>query len=1500
MAANEGPVNADIEVDERRRELLARRLAGAAAGGPPALDRAPRQGDLPMSHAQERMWFLHRLDPDSDEYNIAACLRLSGALDAAALAAALGDVVARHEVLRTTLELRDGRPVQVPGPPGPVPLVPVDLRGLPAAGRGAEVERRVREEVARPFDLARGPLLRALLLRAGESEHVLALTLHHAVFDGWSEAVLTRELAALYRAHLRSEPSPLPPLAMQYADVARWQRRRLESGVLEDQLRYWRGRLEGASGLELPADRSRPAVRTPNGGLHRLDLGPDLTGRLRALCQETRCSLFMGLLAVFDLLLARYSGQDDVVVGTVVAGRDRVEAEALIGCFVNTLVLRTDLGGDPDLRTVLGRVRETVLGAFAHQDVPFERLVEDLGPERDTSRMPLFQVLFSLDNAPTGEFEMEGLRVEPYPFAHHPARFDLALFATDSPSGLEVRFLYSRDLFEPETIARMAGQLELLLAAAVAEPGRPVSELEPLTRAERSLLAAWNDTGGPYPDRRCLHELIEEQVERTPGAVAVAMDGRQLTYRRLNRAANRVAEQLRALGVGPETRVALSMEPCPELVVALLGVLKAGGAYVPLDPAQPRGRLERMVETAGARVRLDGPGSTRPAPGLPALEADSSPLGGDENPCSGVVPDNLAYVLYTSGSTGAPKGVAVPHRGLVNYLAWACREYGAGGPIDAPVHSSLTFDLTVTSLFCPLLTGGRVELVPGIDGLVQALRERPGYGLVKITPAHLARLTHELGEAAGDARVRSVVAGGDFLAGENARWWRDHAPATELVNEYGPTETVVGCSIHRVPADQAPEGSVGIGRPMPNTTMRVLDRRLRPVPAGAAGELCIGGACVVRGYEGAPGLTAASFVPDPLGPPGSRLYRSGDLARHLPDGSLACLGRIDHQIKVRGYRIEPGEVETALREHSAVDGAAVVAREDAPGQRRLVAYVTGEGADGAELLRHLAARLPGYMVPSAVVALPELPLTPNGKLDRNALPAPEWTAGAPYAAPRTAREQALAGIWSGVLRRQRVGLDDDFFESGGDSLLAIQVASRAAEAGLAFSIRQLFQLRTVRALAAEVGEGGGAAAEQGPVQGPVPLTPVQRWFFERPPGHPSHFNQAVRLAVPRRLGPEVVQAALAALVDHHDALRMRWRRRGAEWRQENQPPGAPPRLRTTGGRGLAEAEVAAELHGGLDLEAGRLVGAALLDGGDGPRRLLLVAHHLVVDAVSWRILLEDLERACRQLAAGEPVDLGRKTSSFQEWSLRLVDHAASEAVAAEAPFWTGVVAGGSAPLPRDHARGANTVGSEATVEVALDEAETARVLGGLAAPGAGADAPLLAALAGALGEWAGGRLLVDVEGHGREDLFADVDLSRTVGWFTTLRPLAVPAGPAATPERMAAALAEPPARGIGYGLLRYLGPDVGLAARLRHGAEVSFNHLGRWDTSADPDGLLRPLPGHPGPDRHPDDEREHVLDAVGGLHDGRLQLVLAYSSDLHRRETIERLAERCRERLLAP
>jgi amino acid adenylation domain-containing protein/non-ribosomal peptide synthase protein (TIGR01720 family) len=1477
--------------------------AGRAARARAGVAARPRPAVLPLSDAQRRLWFLDALEGPSAMYNIPVAFLLSGSVDSAALAAALADVAGRHESLRTVFGQDGGEPFQRILPPDEG--VPV----LQAARVGdGDLQEVLAAIAAQPFDLAADLPWRAVLISCGPGRQVLVLVVHHIAADGWSMGPLAADLSAAYTARLGGAAPGWAPLPAQYGDYTLWQRDRLgdaadPGSLTASELAYWRQVLHDLPAeLTLPYDRPRSAGPAERGAaLVRATAGSRVTRELRKIAAREGVSMFMVLHAAVAVLLTQHGAGEDIVLGTPVAGRGDEALEDLVGFFVNTLVLRTDTSGDPAFTELLARVRGSDLAAYAHQDLPFERLVEDLNPDRSLSRHPLFQTMLSYGTGQAPELTLPATtsrRVD-QPITATP-RFDLAIDVADKESGLYFEIGYDTSLFTERTVQGLSRRLIALLEAVAAEPDTPVGRLQAVTTAEREqILQQWNDTARQVTSAT-LPELFEAQASRTPNAVALAREETEVTYAELNARANQLARYLaREMAAGPEQVVAVALGASVELIVALLAVVKAGAAYLPLDPAYPPDRLDYMVRDANPlcvltdaasgeglsaerRVLLDDPGVVGALAGLPTLDLTDRERNGVSRPA------NLAYIIYTSGSTGLPKACSMTHAGMANLAANHRDALGLSPDSRVLQFASPGFDAMTVETFVTLLTGARLVLAPAGELL-------PGEALAATLARHKVTLAAlpatALTVLPPDALVGELLA----VAGEECpvslarQWSRDR----RLVNAYGPTE-FSACATITAPLS-SDLTAVPIGRPIANTRCLVLDRWLRLVPSGVTGELYLAGTGLARGYLGRPDLTAGRFVACPFGSPGERMYRTGDLARWTDDGELVFGGRADRQIKIRGFRVEPREIEEALDGMDGVKRALVVMREDIPDDRRLVGYVvpdSGPVLDPAAMRARLAGELPAYMVPAAIVMLDALPLTPNGKVDSGALPAPRYGDDAPYVAPRTTDENLVADVWAEVLGLERVSVHANFFELGGDSITGIKVVSRLRDRGFVITPRDLFRFQSVAALVAGGARTAPVPAEQGKVTGAVPLAPIQRWLFAQDQPAVQHVNQSMVLES-RELDPAILERALAVLVSHHDVLRSRFVPGAAGWSQEiiAEHPGNVVTYQDLSGLAPADrerrwSELAARAQSSLDLAAGELVRAVLAEMAPGEgQRLLLVIHHLVVDVVSWSILLEDLTTACHQLAAGASPRLPAKTTSFQRWSARLAEYARTTAMTGEINYWTHALSGAPTTPPATGPAFARTV----SIRIELPPEQTSALLHTApAAYGATVEDILLAGLALAVYRWSGRtRVLIDVEGHGREQLFDDVDLSRTVGWFTTMHPLelAIPAtGDLArvvgeTVRRRRAV----PGKGIGYGILKWLA-DPGIQQRVATlpRPDIAFNYLGNQHVSARGESFLAVSDAPSGPETHAANRLTHQIlinaGAVSGVFTVELTCQPASSS----------------------
>ncbi|MEW6367293.1 MAG: amino acid adenylation domain-containing protein [Acidobacteriota bacterium] len=1309
-------------------DALERALRSGDESEAPPIVPASREADLPLSFAQQRLWFLDQWESESPFYSIPLALRLTGALDIDVMVRCLNEIVGRHESLRTTFRVVGDVPRQVIAPPTPIPLPLVDLRHLPPPRREAEMLRLASAESHKAFDLGRGPLIRSRLLRLRDEEHVLLLTIHHIVADGWSLGVLFRELDALYDAFRRGDPSPLPPLAIQYADFANWQREWLSGDVLERHIAYWREKLgEDVPSLALPTDRPRPPVQSFRGANCSFALQEDLCRALRTLCQREGVTLFMALLGAFQTLLHRYSGQDVIVVGSPISNRTRVETEPLIGFFANTLALRTDMDRDPSFRELLGRVREIALGAYAHQDLPFEKLVEELHPDRDMSHTPLFQVMFVLQNATQVPRELSGLALELLDVDTGTAKFDLTLSMAENERVIDANFEYNTDLFEHATIERMADNFRVLLSGIVADPSAAISELPLLTEAERHrILSAWNDSRSEYPGEQCIHEFFEAQAERTPEASAVVFQGRELTYRELNARANQLAHHLRRNGVGPDVLVGICIDRSLEMAIGLLGVLKAGGAYVPLDPAYPKERLAFMLADARVSVLLtrESLRGELPASGARIICLDNGwEAVAAESPAnleSGATADNLSYVIYTSGSTGQPKGVVLTHRTLTNLVTWQLQDFFAAPNARTLQFAPPSFDVSCQEIFSTWSAGGTLVLIPEET-------RRDGWALLRfLNSERIERLfvpfvaLQQVAEMVGaggplPAHLGEVITAGEQLLTTTAiTKLFGRLSDCALANQYGPSEAHV---VTAYALSGAPSGwpkLPPIGRPIANTGIYILDRRLQPVPIGVAGELYIGGDGLARGYLNRPEATAERFIPHPFSAePGARLYRTGDLARHLPDGAIEFLGRIDQQVKVRGFRIELGEIEIVLERHAGVRQAVVVLREDADSPKRLVGYIVPEDEthlEVDELRGYLKEKLPEYMVPAALIVLKSVPLTPSGKVDRRRLPAPDWMdveRGREYVAPRTPVEEVLAGTWANVLGAGKVSVNDNFFDLGGHSLLATQIISRVRTTfGVEIPLRRIFESPTVTGLAEsiETEMRSGKSLRTPPLRraprddgATLPLSFAQQrlWFLNQLEPDSASYNIPTPMRLRGPLNVKALSRALDEIVRRHESLRTHFEIRAGEPVQIVDPPSAVPLplldlSDVEKDDRHAEAARAARDHAQLPfkLASGPLFRAALLRLAEDDHVLLLTMHHIVSDAWSLGVLTQEIATLYDAYSDDLPSPLPDLPVQYGDYAVWLREWLKGETLDEEMSYWKTQL-GGSLPvldLPTDHPR----------------------------------------------------------------------------------------------------------------------------------------------------------------------------------------------------------------------
>jgi amino acid adenylation domain-containing protein/non-ribosomal peptide synthase protein (TIGR01720 family) len=1517
----------------------------------PPIQPCDRAQPLPLSFAQQRLWVLAELEPASPAYTVPAALRLTGTLNIAHLQQSWMLLVQRHESLRTAIHTIDGQPIIQIASQVDDSIPVVDLTTVPFQNQETIVRSLIQQDLQQPLPLDRAPLWRVKLFCLSESEFILVLLLHHAITDAWSMEILGRELIANYELLQRSLTPNLLPLPIQYVDFAQWQRQWLPERW-QQQLTYWQQHLHNAPPLlELPTDRPRPPVQTFRGQRSRFQLDTSLMRSLQTLSQQHNATLFMTVLAAFNVFLYRLTQQTEIVIGTPIANRHYPNVAPLIGFFANTLALRTCLANNPTFAQILAQIRQTVLDAYAHQDLPFEQWIEALGLERSLSYSPIFQVLLVVEPAPAQPLTLPDLSWQPLELDNGTAKVDLTLMLTETADGWQGQWEYNADLFDSETIARWSQHWQTLLQQLVCNSSESLAHLSLLTELERDrLLYDWHQPQHPYLQSSVI-ALFEQQVVQTPETIALICGDQTLTYRELNQQANQLAHHLHERGIDSETIVGLYLNRSITAIISLLAILKVGAVYLPIDPANPRDRVEKIVQDANLTWIIATLSETTwlTALGCVVITTDDSFMPWQHQPTINlqrpIHPDQLAYIMYTSGSTGMPKGVCIPHRGIVR-LVKPCEFVEIGGG-DRVLHAaSLAFDAATFEIWGALLNGATVVIVPAALPSLEELAELMQTHAVNILWL-TAGLFHLMVEEQIESfqGVRSLIAGGDVLSSRQVSRLLEHYPQCQVINGYGPTEGTTFTCCHAIAPTDLTLMAPPIGRPIPNTQVYVLDVDLQPVPIGVPGELYIGGAGLARGYLNRPELTAERFVPCPhpkyLSPGrgtsersspdrravgGEVLYKTGDRVCWRSDGTLLYLGRYDNQVKIRGFRVEPGEAETVLSQHPDLAQVAVLHHRPTPEQGYLVAYYTPVQVPAAGLRDFLQTRLPHYLIPAYFIGLDTLPLTVNGKLDRRLLPLPEERdRAAPLLAPTTDLEHTLMQIWQTVLRCGTLSLTDNFFELGGDSILAIQLVSRINQAGWHLTPKQLFQSPTIAELSQILTPRRSSESDSAPISGIVPLTPIQHWFLEQALPNPDHFNQAVWLEATSPWPRDRLDAALRHLLHRHDALRLRLCWNDSEWTQEVLPVSDRVPL-TWVDYAAFDAEqqnnqmqrLANQTQRSLNLNSGELVRVVYCDLGDRPHRFLVVIHHWAIDAVSWRILLEELQTLDRAWHQGIEPELLPKTTSFQRWADRLQTMAMQTAWQTEQKYWQTIVQQPVQPLPVDHPNGDNRVKFADHLRLSLSPAETESLLRVVPMVfNAQMNEVLLSAIAQGFQAWTGAATLrFDLESHGRSPDFADdLNLSRTVGWLTALFPVCLTVPATADPSAVLLAVQDQlraiPQQGMGYGLLRYL-TETG--STLASHAEVSVNYLGQLDSPADPSVTPRLSPSPLGKGRlqgglqripaaavgdtcAPDNPRSHRLEIIAAVQAGQLDLAWHYSRQQYAPETIATLAHYCLQAL---
>ncbi|WP_406842676.1 amino acid adenylation domain-containing protein [Bacillus velezensis] len=1453
-----------------------------------AIQPAKKQDTYPVSSAQKRMYVLQQLEDGGVGYNMPAVLELTGPLDRSRLEETFRQLVERHESLRTSFETGpDGEPVQRIHD-----SVPFQLDEAESA-----------DAFVRPFCLEEAPLFRAALVKESDERHLLLTDMHHIISDGVSVNTLIKEFGELYAGR------SLAPMRLQYKDYAVWQRSFQEKEGYQKQEVYWLKRLEGELPvLELPADKPRPAVRSFAGGSVSCTLDADTASGLHRIARDHGSTLYMVLLAAYNTLLARLSGQEDIIVGSPIAGRPHKDLEPILGMFVNTLAIRTEPKGDKRFTDYLAEVRQAALEAYEHQDYPFEELVERLGVQRDMSRNPLFDVMFVLQNMERESLNLNELHLtQAADTGHKTAKFDATLYAAEGSDGsISFDFEFNTDIYQKQTIEKWLSYFTRILTKVIEDQTIPLGDIHVLDDAETNrVIYQFNQTKSDYPRHETISRLFERQAEETPDARAVVYDGQILTYRELNERANRIAAALRSNGVGPESVVALLTGRTTELASGILGILKAGGAYLPIGDDVPRERAEWMLKDCKADIllqsdKLDG----LPLSGKRLFIEDIQTKAGlsSENPEPLGGPESLAYMIYTSGSTGAPKGVMIEQRSVIRLVKNS--NYIDFTPKDRLLFtSSLGFDVTTFEIFGPLLNGASLYVSDQetyLDSdVLETFIQQNGITTLWLTSSLFNHLS-EQNEHVFSGLSRLII-GGEALSPSHVNRVRKTLPHLSIWNGYGPTENTTFSTCFLI--EQSYDHSIPIGRPVGNSTAYIINSRGTPQPIGVIGELCTGGDGVARGYFGRPELTEEKFVPNPF-VPGERMYRTGDLARWLPDGTIEYAGRMDDQVKIRGYRVELGEIEAALRSLDGVKEAAVSVRTGQSGNKELIAYMSLQTDMDTEKVRSsLSKQLPNYMVPAYMMELEKLPLTPNGKLDRKNLPEPELALQTAYTAPRNELEEQLSVIWQEVLGTKQVGIEDSFFELGGDSIKALQVAARLGRYGWKMTASDLFRHPSIKELAPLIRKAE-RVIDQRPVEGDIPWTPVQHWFLSQRMENRNHFNQSVMMFSSDALHKQPLKQALEHLVIHHDALRITVSSENESIRQINHGIQKDELYsldiwdlsETDTWEREIEDEVAA-LQQRMDIEKGPLLKAGWFKTRSGDY-LFITVHHLAVDGVSWRILLEDLSAAYTQAVKGQPVQLPPKTDSFKQYAVRLSEYAKSSKLMREEEYWRFIEEETAAELPYEkpqHQTGADSV--RQTVSFTLTEEETSVLLQQVnRAYHTDTQDILLTAAALALRDWTGGgRLRIAMEGHGREHIMPELDISRTVGWFTSMYPVLIDLNTAGAELGTAVktvkdTLGRIPDKGIGYGILKYMTPSEQKTIRFRQAPEISFNYLGQFNDTEDQHtfSLSGLASGH---DITPTWQREQAVEMSAMAAQHKLHFSLSYPPSRFRKETMEQLLQ---------
>jgi amino acid adenylation domain-containing protein/non-ribosomal peptide synthase protein (TIGR01720 family) len=1412
----------------------------------PSIDKQERPAHIPLSFSQERLWFIDQLE-GSIQYHIPAVLELKGKLNIEALNFGFKEIINRHEILRTSIVQHQGQAYQQIH--ASLEWQIEQIKDYKTQTQ-EELESSIKALINQPYDLSKDSMLRAYLIERTDQDHILVVTLHHIVSDGWSTSIIVNELAELYRSFEQKVPVLLKTLQIQYADYAIWQRNYIQGELLDTKLAYWKQKLQNASPLELPTDYARPAVQGVRGLTEEFEIEASLTQQIKQLSQNSNTTVFMTLLSAFKVMLYRYTNQQDITVGTPIAGRQQLETESLIGYFVNTLALRSDLSSQTKFSELLAQVRTTTLEAYEHQEIPFEKVVEAVVKERDLSRSPLFQVMFVMNNTPevTG-IKLGDVETTEYRFKNDMTQFDLSMTITQINGKMDASIEYCTDLYKTGSIRRMVQHYLELLKSIVQNPDKEVGGLRMLSYTEQNqILREFNTTATAYPQDKLVTELFETQAAASPQKIALSFENEQISYQELNAKSNQLAHYLRQRGAKAEMLIPICLERGPKMIIGILGILKSGAAYVPIDSDYPQSRISYILNDTEARLVVSDQQTRAKIIGRQTeiidIESDWSEIAKQPKTnlerTAGL--NNLAYLIYTSGSTGEPKGVMIEHKSLLNYVLFFKEYLEINSQDGITQQNSIAFDTSIEEIFPTLVSGATLYIMKEGGRDLDKIKKKIESGKVTIvttTPLFIDALNKDIDKT---GNLRHVVSGGDVL--------RPSAidkliTQVNIVNGYGPSETTIAVVFKRVLnlADAAQ-----IGKPIPNVKIYILDDSLNPLPIGVYGEICISGVQVARGYFNNPEITSTKFVVDPFDEQKTeRIYKTGDIGRWLEDGNIEFYGRKDEQVKIRGFRIELGEIESVLNLSPMVEHGAVLAVELPNGSKRLVAYIVPNSTFNKDkLITDLQQTLPEFMVPATWIMLDSIPLNSNGKIDRKALPEPDMSLqiNENYSAPQTSTEKVMAKIWQELLGIEQIGVHDNFFESGGDSILTIQVVSRARRAGFNINTRDLFTYQSIHKLCEAISNRTRLESkeEDEKVFGTSGLLPIQTWFLEKPHKNPSHYNQSVFLKIDKRITPESLEQAVRSILAYHDALRFNYVKKTTNWVQEYQEVQGQlfvEDFSKVSKKNFANTllEITDKYQKSLNIEQGDLVKFVWIKTPkqEAENRLFICIHHLVVDGVSWRILLEDFEILLNQIQNNEPLNLGQKSSSFKHWFESLKQYSESENLNLQRSFWSKTVEG-YVSLSLDTGYDGPVYTKDIfTISVQLDSIYTRQLLQEISKVySTEINDILLAALALTFNKkYKYPKIVIGLEGHGREEFPDSPDTSRTVGWFTTLFPICLEIAPNQSPDYYIKSVKEQlrkvPAKGLGYGILKSIVQADELKGR--DPWDIVFNYLGQFDNA---------------------------------------------------------------------